>query len=212
MTWETCQGFFHLLAIKLDADQIAIPDAREEGPSLNDTERDRYACPGPASSSLGSEKELALSYNNLRLAGDFKCLCIIRFSLNLYNCCHMFGMMFQNLIKPLFLSAGRLELIATRKEITLLLTSHSSMWDIGEVHLKYERSNFLDCGMPTLKNFTRPSDWERVLRKIHESKRSASNGDGKAYFTKPLCLRLPSSSTRGWVWHSDFCFALTIPN
>lgn len=141
------ESFFHLLAIKLDADQIAIPDAREEGPSLNDTERDRYACPGPASSSLGSEKELALSYNNL-------------------------------------------------KEITLLLTSHSSMWDIGEVHLKYERSNFLDCGMPTLKNFTRPSDWERVLRKIHESKRSASNGDGKAYFTKPLCLRLPSSSTR----------------
>ncbi|CAL1157013.1 unnamed protein product, partial [Cladocopium goreaui] len=140
------ESFFHLLAIKLDADQIAIPDAREEGPSLNDTERDRYACPGPASSSLGSEKELALSYNNL-------------------------------------------------KEITLLLTSHSSMWDIGEVHLKYERSNFLDCGMPTLKNFTRPSDWERVLRKIHESKRSASNGDGKAYFTKPLCLRLPSSST-----------------
>ena len=58
--------------------------------------RDRYACPGPASSSLGSEKELALSYNNLRLAGDFKCLCIIRFSLNLYNCCHMFGIMFQN--------------------------------------------------------------------------------------------------------------------
>lgn len=139
------ESFFHLLAIKQDADQMAIPDARDEGLSLNDTERESDAC--PASSSLGSEKELALSYNNL-------------------------------------------------KEITLLLTSHSSMWDIGEVHLKYERSNFLDCGMPTLKNFTRPSDWERVLRKIHESRRSTSNGDDKAYFTKPLCLRLPGSLSR----------------
>eukprot|EP00435_Cladocopium_sp_Y103_P023595 s669_g5.t1 len=110
------ESFFHLLAIKQDADQMAIPDARDEGLSLNDTERESDAwmkIPKPK-----------------RPPSHFSVL---------------------ELMAP------------TRKEITLLLTSHSSMWDIGEVHLKYERSNFLDCGMPTLKNFTRPSDWERVI-------------------------------------------------
>ena len=65
--------------IKLDADQT-LPDAREEGPSLKDLESD--GCPGPASSSLGSDKELALSYKNLRLACDLlMCLCIIMYIL-----------------------------------------------------------------------------------------------------------------------------------
>ena len=132
------QSFFHLIAIKQDADQAVIPDAMaDSGPSLNDTDFST----DPAPSSVGSQKDIALSYNNL-------------------------------------------------KEITLLLTSHSSMWDIGELHAKYQRRNFLDCGMPTLRNFVKHRDWERVLRRIEDAKLCRNSSD-RVHFSKPLCLRLP---------------------
>eukprot|EP00438_Fugacium_kawagutii_P018471 Skav204800 [mRNA] locus=scaffold763:480409:481491:+ [translate_table: standard] len=76
------------------------------------------------------------------------------------------------------------------QEVTLLLTSHSPMWDIGELHVKYRRRTFLDCGMPTLRNFTRPVDWERILRKIEEAQCCTGSRDRVA-FKKPFYLRLP---------------------
>ena len=74
------------------------------------------------------------------------------------------------------------------KEITLLLSSHSSSWDIGELHVKYERRHSLDLGMPTLQQFIPPKEWERVLRKIQQLHSSE-----KLHFRRPLSLRLPGS-------------------
>ena len=38
------------------------------------------------------------------------------------------------------------------QEATFLLTSHSAMWDVAEVHLKFQRQKSLDPTMPTLRH------------------------------------------------------------
>jgi len=81
------------------------------------------------------------------------------------------------------------------EEVTLLLTSHTEMWDVHEVHVKYQRQTSIDPGMPTLRNFTRPTDWERILRKIHYVINHAGLTE-RVLFNHPVWFRMPGESSK----------------
>lgn len=81
------------------------------------------------------------------------------------------------------------------QEATFLLTSHSAMWDVAEVHLKFQRQKSLDPTMPTLRNFTKPTDWERISGKIQHVIENRSTKE-KAAFKHPVWFRMPGESSK----------------
>ena len=50
-------------------------------------------------------------------------------------------------------------------EFALLISNENAMFDVKEAHLAFKRSSSapaIDSGMPTLRRFIRPSDWDRM--------------------------------------------------
>jgi len=77
----------------------------------------------------------------------------------------------------------------------LLLTSHSASWDVAEVHLKFQRQKSLDPTMPTLRNFTKPTDWERISGRLQHAIETGSTKE-KTGFKHPVWFRMPGESSK----------------
>ena len=82
-------------------------------------------------------------------------------------------------------------------EMTLLLNNETDSLDIQEVHVSFHRQPLpaMECGMPTLRKYIRPTDWHRI-----ESMMDIVVGlppaelQQRCYFRHPMLFRLPGES------------------
>eukprot|EP00435_Cladocopium_sp_Y103_P034311 s535_g8.t2 len=68
-------------------------------------------------------------------------------------------------------------------EVALLVSNSTGLLDIEEAHLSFQRQSNaprIETGMPTLRRFIRPSDWDRERQ--------------RCYFRRPMLFRLPGES------------------
>ena len=89
------------------------------------------------------------------------------------------------------------EVVGAFKELvqaTILVNNETPAMDVEEVTLSFERSDRSDSGMPTLRNFIRINDWERVEQLFNKVQVSEADQDQQVHrFPSPLLLRIPGS-------------------
>eukprot|EP00435_Cladocopium_sp_Y103_P003193 s4618_g1.t1 len=82
-------------------------------------------------------------------------------------------------------------------EMTLRLSDATGFLDIEEVHLSFQRQSEckVDSGMPTLRKFIRPSDWDRIetMFNIVFNLPEADRQEPR-HFRRPLFFRVPGES------------------
>ena len=85
-------------------------------------------------------------------------------------------------------------------EIALLISNASGCLDIVEAHLAFHRKSFaptLESGMPTLRKFIRPSDWdriERMMENINNLPPPETELERRCFFRHPMLFRVPGAS------------------
>eukprot|EP00434_Breviolum_minutum_P042513 symbB.v1.2.037842.t1/scaffold5706.1/size24370/1 len=84
------------------------------------------------------------------------------------------------------------------REIALLVSDATGLLDIKEVHLSFQRHSpvsSIEAGMPTLRRFIRPSDWDRIEQMFYiASHLPPSEEEQRCFFRKPMFFRLPGES------------------
>lgn len=83
-------------------------------------------------------------------------------------------------------------------EVALLVSNATGLLDIEEAHLSFKRQSNaprIETGMPTLRRFIRPSDWDRVEGMFNfVNDLPATEERQRCYFRRPMLFRLPGES------------------
>jgi len=83
-------------------------------------------------------------------------------------------------------------------EVALLVSNATGLLDIEEAHLSFQRQSNaprIETGMPTLRRFIRPSDWDRVEGMFNfVTDLPATEERQRCYFRRPMLFRLPGES------------------
>lgn len=83
-------------------------------------------------------------------------------------------------------------------EIALLVSNENAMFDIKEAHLAFRRQSSepaIESGMPTLRRFIRPSDWDRMEKMFDiVTNLPPSDVQQRCTFRHPMLFRLPGES------------------
>lgn len=83
-------------------------------------------------------------------------------------------------------------------EMALLVSDATEFLDIEEVHLSFQRQSEvsnIESGMPTLRRFIRPFDWDRI-EKMFDIVTNLPEADRheRCYFRRPTLFRVPGES------------------
>eukprot|EP00438_Fugacium_kawagutii_P023223 Skav215692 [mRNA] locus=scaffold278:463630:464748:- [translate_table: standard] len=85
-------------------------------------------------------------------------------------------------------------------EIALLVSDVTGLLDIEQVHLSFERQSAvsnIESGMPTLRRFIRPLDWDRIERMFSTVLNlPPADQRERCYFRRPTLFRIPGESRR----------------
>jgi len=85
-------------------------------------------------------------------------------------------------------------------EIALLCSNATGLLDIEEAHLLFQRQEWrpnIESGMPTLRRFIRPSDWDRIEKMIQNVVNlppADIDIERRCYFGHPMLFRIPGES------------------
>jgi hypothetical protein len=83
-------------------------------------------------------------------------------------------------------------------EIALLFTNETGLLDVKEVRLSFHRQSWaptIESGMPTLRRFIRPTDWDRIETMIQNViNLPPSEIERRCYFRHPMLFRVPGAS------------------
>lgn len=84
-------------------------------------------------------------------------------------------------------------------EISLLVSNCTGLLDIEEAHLRFDRGSSaqrtIETGMPTLRRFIRPTDWDRIEGMLNFVMQLEPSPEARpCYFKKPMLFRLPGES------------------
>ncbi|CAL1168861.1 unnamed protein product [Cladocopium goreaui] len=83
-------------------------------------------------------------------------------------------------------------------EIALLFTNETGLLDVKEVRLSFHRQSWaptMESGMPTLRRFIRPTDWDRIETMIQNVVNlPPSEIERRCYFRHPMLFRVPGAS------------------
>jgi hypothetical protein len=83
-------------------------------------------------------------------------------------------------------------------EVALLFSNETGLLDIKQVHLVFHRQSWapnIESGMPTLRRFIRPSDWDRIEQMIQNViNLPPADIERRCYFRHPMLFRVPGSS------------------
>ena len=83
-------------------------------------------------------------------------------------------------------------------EIALLLSDATEFLDIEQVHLSFQRKSDvcnIEGGMPTMRRFIRPSDWERIEKMLDVVTNLDPADQGqRCHFQRPTLFRVPGES------------------
>jgi len=83
-------------------------------------------------------------------------------------------------------------------EVALLFSNETGLLDIKQVHLVFHRQSWapnIESGMPTLRRFIRPSDWDRIEQMIQNViNPPPADIERRCYFRHPMLFRVPGSS------------------
>ena len=100
-------------------------------------------------------------------------------------------------------SSSETEIVNAYEElmaIALLFSNETGLLDIKEVHLVFHRQSWaptIETGMPTLRRFIKPSDWDRIEQMLQNViNLPPANIERRCYFRHPMLFRLPGSSKR----------------
>lgn len=100
-------------------------------------------------------------------------------------------------------SSSETEIVNAYEElmaIALLFSNETGLLDIKQVHLVFHRQSWapnIESGMPTLRRFIRPSDWDRIEQMIQNViNLPPADIERRCYFRHPMLFRLPGSSKR----------------
>ena len=82
-------------------------------------------------------------------------------------------------------------------EIALLFTNETGLLDVKEVRLSFHRQSWaptIESGMPTLRRFIRPTDWDRIETMIQNViNLPPSDIERRCYFRHPMLFRVPGA-------------------
>eukprot|EP00438_Fugacium_kawagutii_P031873 Skav224126 [mRNA] locus=scaffold2427:383655:385079:- [translate_table: standard] len=85
-------------------------------------------------------------------------------------------------------------------EIALLVSDVTGLLDIEQTHLYFARKSAvsnIESGMPTLRRFIRPSDWDRLERMFSTvTNLPPPDQQERCYFRRPTYFRMPGESRR----------------
>ena len=83
-------------------------------------------------------------------------------------------------------------------EINLLFSNETGLLDIKELHLVFDRQSWapsIESGMPTLRRFIRPSDWDRIEKMIQNVlDLPPAEIERRCHFRHPMLFRVPGAS------------------
>lgn len=83
-------------------------------------------------------------------------------------------------------------------EIALLFTNETGFLDVKEARLSFHRHSWaptIESGMPTLRRFIRPTDWDRIETMIQNViNLPPSEIERRCYFRHPMLFRVPGTS------------------
>ena len=81
-------------------------------------------------------------------------------------------------------------------EIALLVSNETASFDIKEAHLAFRQPQApIECGMPSLRKFIRPSDWDRFEQMFDTMINLPPTGiRQRCTFRRPMLFRLPGES------------------
>ena len=102
------------------------------------------------------------------------------------------------------------ELVEAYDELTqvaLLVSNNTDFMDIEEAHLSFKRQSptlTIEQGMPTLRRFIRPSDWDRIEGMFSFVANLPAYERQRCYFRKPMLFRIPGES-RSYLRSKETC-------
>jgi len=102
------------------------------------------------------------------------------------------------------------ELVEAYDELTqvaLLVSNNTGFMDIEEAHLSFKRQSpalTIEQGMPTLRRFIRPSDWDRIEGMFTFVANLPAYERQRCYFRKPMLFRIPGES-RSYLRSKETC-------
>eukprot|EP00435_Cladocopium_sp_Y103_P042064 s1400_g11.t1 len=100
-------------------------------------------------------------------------------------------------------------------EIALLFSNETGFLDIKEVRLVFQRQSWLptiESGMPTLRRFIRPSDWDRIEQMLQNViNLPPADIERRCYFRHPMLFRVPGAS-RSYLCARDTYIVLGQPS
>ena len=80
-------------------------------------------------------------------------------------------------------------------EFALLVSNETAVFDVKEAHLAFRRQSSepaIESGMPTLRRFIRPSDWDRMEKMFDiVTNLPPSDVQQRCTFRHPMLFRLP---------------------
>ena len=82
-------------------------------------------------------------------------------------------------------------------QIALLVSTRTGFLDIEEAHLSFKRQSpelTIETGMPTLRRFINPSDWDRIEGMLDFVTESAESRP--AFFRHPMLFRMPGETLK----------------
>lgn len=82
-------------------------------------------------------------------------------------------------------------------QIALLVSTRTGFLDIEEAHLSFKRQSpelTIETGMPTLRRFINPSDWDRIEGMLDFVTESAESRP--AFFRHPMLFRMPAETLK----------------
>eukprot|EP00438_Fugacium_kawagutii_P026211 Skav200743 [mRNA] locus=scaffold2465:37651:38286:+ [translate_table: standard] len=85
-------------------------------------------------------------------------------------------------------------------EIALLVSDATGLMDIEQMHLYFQRKSKvcnIESGMPTLRRFIRPADWDRIEKMFSiVTNLQPPDQHERCYFRRPTFFRVPGESRR----------------
>ena len=100
-------------------------------------------------------------------------------------------------------------------ELALLFSNETGFLDIKEVRLVFHRQSWapnIESGMPTLRRFIRPSDWDRIEQMIQNVVNlPPADIERRCYFRQPMLFRVPGAS-RSYICSRETYISLSQPS